>query len=419
MAEKIGVHLFDKHIADLYKEHDSIIMKQHENGAFKASPLSIPNALETYDCTPLKHLERVPGFISDSLPGSFGTEILKNYFESKNSGTPPTVIDKLLFIGDRGLGALSFQPQKNPSENDANTLTLRDMFEKAKDLKNTKEYSTLLDTLVIAAHSFAGGARSKAVVSLDLKNAVVHLGHRNQVPEGYIPAIIKYDDTQEGGDDKSVYSKLEYIYYLLATQAGINMSESHLLSTEGRHHFVTKRFDLHGTKRKHVHSLAGLLHLDYNVPMSSSYEELLLTGRKLNVPHESTKQIFSQMLFNYMFVNQDDHSRNFSFMTDEQFRWESTPAYDITFAKGEKQTVEHQLTLYGKPLSAIGFSEITTLAYAYLIDTTWMAETIEKMLQLREETLPALLKEYDIQQTKQKQLLNAVNSRNFKEVHHG
>jgi len=120
-----------------------------------------------------------------------------------------------------------------------------------------------------------------------------------------------------------------------------------------------------------------------------------------------------------MFVNQDDHSRNFSFMTDEQFRWESTPAYDITFAKGEKQTVEHQLTLYGKPLSVIGFSEITKLAHAYLIDTTWVAETIEKMLQLREETLPALLKEYDIQQTKQKHLLNAVNRRNFKEVHHG
>jgi len=419
MAEKIEIFLFDKHIADLYKDNDRIIMKQYDNGAFKASPLSIPQYIDEYDCTHLKHLERVPGFVSDSLPGNFGTEILKNYFESKNNGTPPTVIDKLLFIGDRGLGALSYQPQKNPSESDTNTLTLRDMFEKAKDLKNSKEYSTLHDVLLVAAHSFAGGARSKAVVSIDLKSETVHLGHRNRVPEGYMPAIIKYDDTEEGGKDKSVYSKLEYIYYLLATNAGINMSESHLLSTEGRHHFLTRRFDLHGQKRKHVHSLAGLLHLDYNIPMSTSYEELLLTGRKLNVPHESTKQLFSQMLFNYMFVNQDDHSRNFSFMTDESFKWESTPAYDITFAKGEKQTVEHQLSLYGKPLSAIGFTDITKLANEFSIDKVWMAETIEKMMELREDELPSLLKEYDIHQNKRKQLLDAVNNRNFGEMYNG
>ena len=419
MAEKIEIFLFDKHIADLYKERDRIILKQYENGVFLASPLSIPQDIDAYDCTHLRHLERVPGFVSDSLPGHFGTEILKNYFESKSNGTPPTVIDKLLFIGDRGLGALSYQPQNNPSENNTNTLALRDMFEKAKELRNDKTYSTLHDTLLVAAHSFAGGARSKAVVSLDLKRKTVYLGHRNQVPDGYMPAIIKYDDTEAGGQDKSVYSKLEYIYYLLATKAGINMSESHLLSTEDRHHFVTRRFDLHGQKRKHVHSLAGLLHLDYNIPMSTSYEELLLTGRKLNVPHESTKQMFSQMLFNYMFVNQDDHSRNFSFMTDESFRWESTPAYDITFAKGEKQTVEHQLSLYSKPLSAIDFTDITKLANEYAIDKIWMSETIEKMMELREEVLPSLLNEYDIHTKKQKQLLDAVNNRNFGEVYNG
>ena len=419
MAEKIEIFLFDKHIADLYKEGDRIIMKQYDDGAFRASPLSVAHHIDTYDCTHLKHLERVPGFVSDSLPGNFGNEILKNYFESKNNGTPPTVIDKLLFIGDRGLGALSYQPQRNPSENDTDILALREMFEKAKALRDHNEYSTLHDTLLVAAHSFAGGARSKAVVSLNLKNKTVHLGHRNRVPDGYMPAIIKYDDTEVGGKDKSVYSKLEYIYYLLATKAGIPMSESHLLSAEDRHHFVTRRFDLDGQKRKHVHSLAGLLHLDYNIPMSTSYEELLLTGRKLNVPHESTKQMFAQMLFNYMFVNQDDHSRNFSFMTDESFKWVATPAYDITFAKGEKQTVEHQLSLYGKPLSAIGFTDITKLANEYAIDKVWMAETIEKMMELREETLPSLLKEYGIHQKKCQQLLHAVNSRNFGEVYHG
>ena len=413
MAESVDVYLFDKLIAKMYREGDRYMLRQFHDGAHRASPISIPQGIEDYDSTALRHLEGVPGFISDSLPGSFGTEILRNYFESNNSGRAPTVIDKLLFIGDRGLGALSFRPSRIPREEDLETLKLKDIFDKARSLKQSENYSTLHDALLVAVHSFAGGARAKAVVSLDLNTHNIHLGHRNIVPEGYTPVIVKYDDTDDGSIEKSLYSKLEYIYYLLATKAGIPMSKSHLLHTDGRYHFITERFDLQDGKRRHMHSFAGLLHLDYNISMSTSYEELLRTARQLNVPHSSYKQLLSQMLFNYLFVNQDDHSRNFSFITDNDFNWEASPAYDITYAKGQGQTVEHQLTLYGKRLSAITLEDVGQLAGEFDIDTRWLGETIEKMLELRERDLPDLLKTYEISDHKTASLLNEVNKRDF------
>ena len=146
--------------------------------------------------------------------------------------------------------------------------------------------------------------------------------------------------------------------------------------------------------------------------MSLSYEELFETARRLNAG-QSYKQLFKQMIFNFLYVNQDDHSRNFSFMCDDNFQWKASPAYDITFAKGKKQTIEHQLTLYGKPLSKIGIDEIVRLGSKYEIDTKFMAETIEQMIELRESKLDTYLKEYDISAEKRKQLMDEVSKRIF------
>jgi serine/threonine-protein kinase HipA len=413
MADKIELHMFDKHIGDIYKENDHIIMKQYENRVHLASPLMIPKDQEYFDSTALTFIDRVPGLISDSLPGSYGDTILNDFFEHNNNGKSPSVIDKLHFIGDRGLGALTFSPSNNPSKDEIETLNLKTMFEKARDLKHNKSFSSLHEALLVSAHSFVGGARAKAVASINLESKEVYLGNRNDVvPEGFIPAIIKYDDTEEGGKDKSLYSKLEYIYYLLAKESGIEMSDCYLLNAENRHHFVAKRFDYTDGKRFHVHSLAGLLHKDYNIPMSLSYEELFETARRLNAS-QSNKQLFKQMIFNFLYVNQDDHSRNFSFMCDDDFQWKATPAYDITFAKGKKQTIEHQLSLYGKPLSKIGIEEIVRLGNKYELNNEFMAETIEEMIDLRESKLGTYLKEYDISTEKRKQLIHEESKRNF------
>jgi len=138
----------------------------------------------------------------------------------------------------------------------------------------------------------------------------------------------------------------------------------------------------------------------YNIPRTLGYKDLLRVSVKLNA-NESLKQLFLQMLFNYIFVNQDDHARNFSFMCDSNYKWQATPAYDITFAKRIKQTKEHQLTLYGKALSKINLQNVVNLASEFSIDLEFVSDAITLIQKLRDEKLPTLMQEYNISQKKE------------------
>ena len=408
--QKVSINIFDQHVADMYQNDDRIFLEQVNDMCHKVSHLRLSPTIKEIDTTTLVHLEKVAGFISDSLPGNFGNEILKNFF-LQNRRTDPTVSDKLLFIGNRGLGALTFEPSVIKEAYTEHTLSLKSMFEQAREIQRGGHYHALQDVFLVSAHSFVGGARSKAVCAINLDTKTVFLGDRTKpLEDGLTHVIIKYDDS---GKKKSVYSKIEYIYYCLAKQCGLTMTDSHLLEADGKHHFITKRFDIEpNAKRYHVHSLAGLLHLDYKIPRAIGYEDLLRTAVQLGA-HNSLKQLFLQMVFNYMFVNQDDHSRNFSFMCDKDFKWRATPAYDLTFAKGGGQTVEHQLSLYGKPLSEIGLDEIAALATEFSIDMEFVASSLEAMKKTRDIELPKLLKEYNVDTPKQEQILDAVNKRTF------
>ncbi len=413
MSDKVSLYLFDKHIADIYQVNDRVYLRQFDFGAFYASPISIAKDIVDIETTSLLFQERVAGFVSDSLPGNFGNEILDSFFEKNSSAEKPTIIEKLLFIGNRGLGALEFRPAEEFDEPAEKTLLLKDLYEEAKKLKRGENLQSIHSTFLVSAHSFVGGARSKAVVSINLTSNEIYLGDRTKVPpKDFIPVIVKYDDTQDGDENKSTYSKLEYIYYLLAKESGIDMMDCYLLKSGNKHHFATKRFDIDSGKRYHIHSLAGLLHIDYNIPRSVGYEELLRVAVKLNAT-ASLKQLFLQMLFNYMFVNQDDHARNFSFMCDESYKWRATPAYDITFAKGVKQTREHQLSLNTKALSQITLEDVVSLATEFSIELEFVSEAINKMNSLRDTKLLSLMEKYQISQIKQEQVLQAVMKRDF------
>lgn len=409
--QKIFIYIFGNHIADMYQEEDRVYLKLIDDLCHKVSPILLSSNQKEIDTTHLVHQQRVAGFISDSLPGNFGNEILNNFF-LQNSNKYPTVSDKLLFIGNRGLGAITYEPSMEKESGLIETIELKSMFLKAKELQKGGDYHSLQDSFLISAHSFVGGARSKAVGAINLDTKEVFLGDRTKpLKDGFIHSIIKYDDTSNDNENKSTYSKVEYIYHLLAKKSGIDMADCYLVQTDDKHHFVTKRFDIAPNgKRYHVHSLAGLLHLDYNIPRTIGYEDLLRTAVKLGALG-SLKQLFLQMLFNYMFVNQDDHSRNFSFICDSDFKYKATPAYDLTFAKGEKQTIEHQLSLYGKALSKIDIDDITTLAAEFSIDLEFVADSLQNLQNLRDNELPQLLKEYGVVLSKQKQILEHTSKR--------
>lgn len=151
--------------------------------------------------------------------------------------------DRLLFIADRALGALSFAPLVQRSEYIDETVSLKEIYEISKNLEKGIVANASIDNFAVAVHSAAGGARAEAVVGINLETKDILMGHNHgELPEGFIRSIVKYDDDEKA--KKSIYSKLEYIYSVIAKKAGITMTRCELISTEdGRSHFVTERFD--------------------------------------------------------------------------------------------------------------------------------------------------------------------------------
>jgi len=392
----------------MFEDAGRIYLEQTDGGAHFASPLSLQKEMKQMETTAITATDGVAGFIHDALPGDYGNDIMDKFFESRKRAIP-TISDRLLFIGDRALGALSFEPIEKRDEIDE-IMGMRHLFEQSKALQEGK-ITASIDHFIVAAHSVAGGARSKALVGVNLESKEIYIGHKHaNVPEGFIRALVKYDETEQRRH--SIYTKLEYIYAQLAKTVGMEMSRCELLETDGRFHFVTERFDHVGDNRYHIHSLAGLLQSDYRIPRSLDYDHLFTVATALNA-RPSHRQLFLQMLFNYMFINQDDHAKNFSFMMDRDGVWSVTPAYDLTYANGARNTTEHQLLLNGKRMSTATLEDFLSLASRHGISLETVIKDIEKMAEIRESLLPKLLKEFEIEQIKQDAIMTNVTERTF------
>ena len=155
-----------------------------------------------------------------------------------------------------------------------------------------------------------------------------------------VKLILKYDD-----NSAYPFAKLEYVFYQMAVDAGITMMPSMLRMYGGVTHFLTRRFDRTGNQRIHTQTLAAM------APHSNSYEDIFTVIRRLNLPYESTKQQYLRMVFNVMYRNVDDHSKNFSFCMTPDGEWQLSPAYDVTFSvdlEAPDYVNRHSLTINGK-----------------------------------------------------------------------
>jgi serine/threonine-protein kinase HipA len=198
--------------------------------------------------------------------------------------------------------------------------------------------------------SSAGGARPKAVILWNRDKKEVRSGFATPKP-GDEPWIIIFDGVGEldAPDAKSQpYNRIEYVYSLLAKDAGIEIEESYLLTERKYAHFMVKRFDRAGGKKRHLHSLGGLEHADYNAPGSYSYEQFLRVVLEMKLGYPALEQAFRRTCFNIMAVNQDDHVKNIAFLMDDAGRWRLAPAFDLTYAKGAGFTRQHQMSLGGR-----------------------------------------------------------------------
>jgi serine/threonine-protein kinase HipA len=292
----------------------------------------------------------LPGMLADSLPDKFGNEIL-NAWLARQGRTAESLspIERLCYIGNRGMGALEFAPPKH-SETKSQKIDIEELTALVHDIiamrgkLQTNAYSKSLINDIISVGTSAGGARAKAVIAFNSDSGEVRSGQL-KAPNGFEHWLLKFDGTTESQG----FGRIEYAYYKMATECGIIMSECRLLKMGDYAHFMTKRFDRIENEKLHLQSLCGIAHYDFNNPIYS-YEELFQVMRRLRLPYPDAEQMFRRLVFNVIAYNRDDHTKNIAFLMDRTGRWSLAPAYDITYSYRPDSiwVAKHQMSVNGK-----------------------------------------------------------------------
>ncbi|MEI7730726.1 MAG: HipA domain-containing protein [Verrucomicrobiota bacterium] len=330
------------------------------------SPFTLPLSDRVYAFPelPRNTFYGLPGLLADSLPDKFGHALIDAWLASQGR-TPESfnAVERLCYMGTRGMGALEFAPALGPKPGKATRIEIDSLVRLASEILmhrnklkvfflGAARKRALSDILRVGTS--AGGARAKAVIAWNRATNEVRSG-QIVAGDGFEYWLLKFDGVT-GNKDKELedpkgYGAIEYAYHLMARAAGVTMTECRLLEENGRRHFMTRRFDrLAGGEKLHLQSLCALAHFDFNQPGAYAYEQALLTIRRLNLPMAAVEEQFRRMVFNIVARNQDDHVKNIAFLMDKQGRWSLAPAFDVTYSYNPSGawTATHQMTLNGK-----------------------------------------------------------------------
>jgi serine/threonine-protein kinase HipA len=322
------------------------------------APLTMPlgQALHVFPLLPEATFKRLPAMLADALPDDFGNALIDAYLARE--GVPKaaiTPLDRLAYMGGRGMGALEFRPTRGPRHRKATAVEVSQLVSSSRQALSGKfdgdrETEAAIMNLIQVGTS-AGGARAKAVIAWNPAS--------NQIRSGQLPAdpgfdywLLKLDGV---GKDLELgtgghYGRIEYAYYLMAVAAGIEMFESRLLEENDRAHFMTRRFDRQDGGKQHIQTLCAMQHLDYKQRGAHDYNQYFQTMLALKLPPSALAEGFRRMVFNVLAANCDDHTKNLSFLMTADGRWQLAPAYDVTHAynpQGE-WTYQHLMSVNGK-----------------------------------------------------------------------
>ena len=356
-GDPVGAVAWDDERGFATFEYDpSFLRKQLE-----IAPFAMPLNSEIYSFPELngKTFYGLPGLLADSLPDRYGTRLIEVWLQrqgrSLNNFSP---IERLCYIGSRGMGALEFVPAlvtpKKAARVEVSELVAlaRKILSDREDLlvNLSNDELTALDTIIRVGTS-AGGARAKAVIAWNPKTKDVRSG-QVQAPDGFEYWIIKFDGINDDtlGDPEG-YGKIEYAYHLMAKAARIEMTKCRLMKENERAHFMTRRFDrTYNSDKIHMQSFCALGHYDYKMPGQYGYEKALTTCQQLGLGQPVLRQLFRRMVFNIIARNQDDHTRNIAFLMDRDGNWHLAPAFDVIWSYNStgEWTNLHQMTINGK-----------------------------------------------------------------------
>lgn len=353
----VGAAIWDENRQVASFEYDP----QFRRSGLDLSPLKMP--LDSPRIFSFGDLDRqtflgLPGLLADALPDAYGKALLDRWLadNGRNQANP---VERLCYQGSRSMGALEFEPAERIFPETSESVEIDSLVKIARrvitDRQNlhTRLGNDARDALreIIRVGTSAGGARAKAVIAFNPTTREVRSG-QVAAPQGFEHWLLKLDGvTNRKLGDPTHYGRIEYAYYQMACKAGIVMMDSQLLEENGRAHFMTKRFDRIGANQKlHTQTLCGLAHYDYRMPHAYSYEQAFQVMRQLRLPYSDAEQQFRRMVFNILGRNQDDHTKNISFIMDQEGCWSLSPAYDVSWAYNPAGawTSSHQMTVNGK-----------------------------------------------------------------------
>jgi len=342
--------------------------RDFQQSGIQPAPLMMPLSSRVYTFPNLagNTFFGLPGLLSDSLPDRFGNLLIDQWLVRQGRDIDKfSPIERLCYVGRRGMGALEYRPALRTFRGASKPVDIGALVELANKILSEREiFSTRItgddsideETMkdILRVGTSAGGARAKAILAWNDSTGEVRSG-QVKAPKGFSYWILKFDGVS-GNQDKDLshptgYGKIEYAYHLMARDAGIRMSRSRLLHENLRSHFMTRRFDRADDGSKlFMQTLCALKHFDFNLPGAYSYEQSFNTARQLDLPMEDQRQLFLRMVFNVFSRNQDDHTKNISFIMDKQGIWRLSPAYDVIYSFNPKGiwTNMHQMTINGK-----------------------------------------------------------------------
>lgn len=321
--------------------------------------------------------EGLPGVLTDALPDRFGNQVIRAWFAARGEAERAlSPVQRLLYVGDRAIGALSFHPATEFPLRAAEQepLELAGLVRDARRVIEGDPQVAIPEIYRVGAS--AGGMRPKALVLFEPGSRTIRSGHASP-RAGERACLLKFDGAGDGATPDALgaprpFHRVEATWTAMARAAGITTADVELLEDGAFAHLLVTRFDRErageaASASLHQHTLGGLLHVDYNVPGASSYEEYLRTILALGLPYAAVEEGYLRVLFNVLAVNQDDHVKNLSFQMDRAGEWRLAPAYDLTFARGRGYTARHQMRVADK-LEGITASDLLALGAAFSVD---------------------------------------------------
>lgn len=330
-----------------YLEYDESFLKS----GLELSPVHYKTSAGLKQPYDAKVFEGLHGVFHDSLPDGWGRLLIDRRARQLNiEPATLTPLDRLACVGSRGIGALCYSPSVNVWEGADETIDLDQLASDAR-LVLDGDVGEVISTLGQVGGS-PGGARPKALIALNDEGHAVH--GSDAIPDGYEAYLVKFP----GRDDPDDIAAIEMAYAMMARDAGVEMPETKLLSSDdGKQCFAAKRFDRAANRRVHVHSASGLLYSDIRIPQLD-YKDLILLTRTVTRDQRQCKAMFILAVFNVLAHNRDDHARQFTYIMERDGSWRLAPAYDLTWSPGPGGEHSTSVMGYGKEFSPAHLIEL-------------------------------------------------------------